>query len=213
MDKLTMRKIPTLACLALLLSCSSYSVIKKDSQLSTLNELYLAMQGSYSSQKQSEEDEDYFDIRLEMIPIWQDNPDGLWLYVEQASATALARPYRQRVYHLTELSDERYSSGVYELPNALDYAGAWKQDSPLSNLSSNGLKLREGCAVILAKQPDGSFKGSTVDKNCKSKLRGASYATSIVEINAEGITSWDQGFDVNDKQVWGAEKWPYIFLR
>uniref|UniRef100_UPI0038D3A63C CpcT/CpeT family chromophore lyase n=1 Tax=Flavobacterium sp. TaxID=239 RepID=UPI0038D3A63C len=48
-------------------------------------------------------------------------------------------------------------------------------------------------------------------KTCASELRGASYATSKVTITANQVLSWDQGFDKDDKQVWGATKAGYIF--
>ena len=39
----------------------------------------------------------------------------------------------------------------------------------------------------------------------------ASYATSIVETTDSMILSWDQGWDSNDQQVWGAVDGAYIF--
>jgi hypothetical protein len=41
--------------------------------------------GSFSSQDQAAGDTNYYDIRLEMVPIWTDHPNGRWFYVEQAS--------------------------------------------------------------------------------------------------------------------------------
>ena len=37
----------------------------------------------------------------------------------------------------------------------------------------------------------------------------------IYEVSMESgrIESWDQGFDANGKQVWGAEKGGYVFLK
>jgi len=59
------------------------------------------MTGSLSSAEQSAADERYFDIRLAMVPIWQNRSDGPWLDVEQAVASNLEKPYRQRVYRLS----------------------------------------------------------------------------------------------------------------
>jgi hypothetical protein len=42
-------------------------------------------------------------------------------------------------------------------------------------------------------------------------LRGASYATSKVTIEEGLIISWDQGFNEEDEQVWGAVKGGYEF--
>ena len=45
------------------------------------------------------------------------------------------------------------------------------------------------------------FKGATDVNTCKSTLRGASYATSEVEIKENQIISWDRGFDAEGNYV------------
>ncbi|MFK7750665.1 MAG: CpcT/CpeT family chromophore lyase [Kordia sp.] len=57
------------------------------------------------------------------------------------------------------------------------------------------------------------YTGSTNEKECKSTIRGASYATSEVTIKANEIVSWDRGFDSKNEHVWGAEKAGYVFKR
>lgn len=178
-----------------------------------LDQLVDLMVGSFSSMKQSEDDKDYFDIRLEMIKIWPESTDGQWLYVEQAVSTHLEKPYRQRVYHVTELENSKYSSAVYELPNPEKYIGAHKDSSKLSLLDPSLLIKRQGCAVILEKIKDNVYSGSTNAKTCLSTMRGASYATSIVTIDKDKILSWDRGFDAKDTHVWGADKGAYVFDR
>ena len=83
------------------------------------------------SAAQAAEDPDFYDIRLEMVRIWPDRTDGIWLYVEQAAATHLDQPYRQRVYHVTEEGDGIFRSEVYALSEPLQYAGEWKKKDPL----------------------------------------------------------------------------------
>jgi len=63
--------------------------------------------------------------------------------------------------------------------------------------------------------PDGKnkFAGQTGNKTCSSELRGARYASSKVTVTKNEILSWDQGFDKEDKQVWGATKGGYIFKK
>ena len=173
--------------------------------------LHTYMTGSFSSLAQARADSGYLDISLEVVPIWTEPDDGYWVYVEQAVAASRNRPYRQRVYHLLELDDGAVRSDVYSFANPLRYAGDWRKDEPLGGLTPDSLAVREGCAVILRRLPDGGFEGSTVEKHCKSNLRGAVYATSEVTINSGRLTSWDRGFDGNDKQVWGAVKGPYVF--
>jgi hypothetical protein len=169
--------------------------------------------GSFSSEAQSKEDQTYFDVRLHMTPIWPERTDEHWIYVEQALATALDKPYRQRVYHVV-WKDGGPVSLVYTLPgDPIKYAGAWKQSKPLSDLTPERLVARDGCAIVLKRQPDGTYKGATVGTDCKSDLRGASYATSEVMLAADTLTSWDRGFDASGKQVWGAVKGPYVFKK
>ena len=80
-------------------------------------------------------------------------------------------------------------------------------------MTPDSILKKEGCAVYLNLAGNGYFEGSTDSATCLSTLRGASYANSIVSVNGQGITSWDQGFDSLGVQVWGAEKGGYEFLR
>jgi hypothetical protein len=79
------------------------------------------------------------------------------------------------------------------------------------SLDITDISLRKGCEVILNKTLDGSFIGKTGENSCESTLRGASYATSEVEITMNKIVSWDRGFDKDGNHVWGAEKGGYVF--
>ena len=173
------------------------------------------MQGSFSSQAQSLENKAYFDIRLNMVKIWPQRSDGHWLYVEQAAANYLDKPYRQRIYHVYKHPEKpsHYASAVYEMPDAMSFAGAYANPEAFNAITAEDLIERIGCTVYLDVQADGSFSGSTPGKECLSSLRGASYATSIVRIDDAGIESWDQGFNSEDEQVWGAIEGPYVFMR
>jgi len=178
-----------------------------------INALVALMEGSFSSEEQSLNDSDYYDIRLYMKKIWTDRTDGRWLYVEQAAAQMEDKPYRQRVYRVDQQKDGSFISEVYELEDPLRFAGEWKSDKPLSQLSPDSLKKKDGCTVYLTLADDGSFKGGTQGMDCLSELRGATYATSEVRIDTEGLKTWDRGYDKEGKQVWGAEKGGYIFKR
>lgn len=188
----------------------------RDDSRASLAAAAQAMTGSFSSAAQAKADERYFDIRLEMVQIWPEREDGPWLYVEQAAAEALDKPYRQRVYQLHALPQGQIESRVYTLPDdPLVWAGAWRGPERFEALDPAQLKLRQGCAVILSPSPDAStrYAGSTREKDCVSDLRGATYATSEVTITAQGISSWDRGFNAQDEQVWGATLGPYLFIR
>jgi hypothetical protein len=171
------------------------------------------MAGSFSSQRQAETDSTFFDIRLEMVPIWTGRTDGRWLYVEQATAAGLEQPYRQRIYHLTQRNDTTFSSAVYEYADPLRLAGAWRTPDVFDRLTPDSLEIREGCAIILHPIGDTAFAGSTVNGNCLSDYGGAADATSEVVITANHLSSWDRGWDSAGVQVWGAETGGYMFMR
>jgi hypothetical protein len=171
------------------------------------------MIGSFSSEEQAEKDSNYYNIELEIVQIWKDRTDGPWIYIEQAVAESKDKPYRQRVYQLRKRKDGEIESIVYTFPDPLRFAGDYKKNFSLLRLTPDSLTLREGCEVVLYQADDGYFEGSTVDKNCSSDLRGASYATSKVLIDRDKLISWDRGFDKNGNQVWGATEGGYIFKK
>jgi len=173
------------------------------------------MSGSFGSQAQSEADPEYFDIRLHMAPIWTDRADGPWLYIEQARSDFLDKPYRQRVYRLSKVSDGRYASAVYTLPDPVArFTGAC--DDParqaFTGITPDDLKLLDGCAVMLKWMPgQNAFVGGTEGTGCASTREGAKYTASEITFTEGLLTSWDRGFDASGKQVWGAVKGGYQF--
>lgn len=102
----------------------------------------------------------------------------MWRYVEQASASSLDTPYRQRVYFVHRLNDELFESKVYALNDPLRFAGEWRDPEPLKNLTPDSLVSRDGCSIILRMRGTEAFVGNTGGKECSSDLRGASYAVS-----------------------------------
>ncbi len=173
------------------------------------------MSGTFSSEAQSAADsENYYPIRLVMAPIWTDRADGPWLYVEQAVATKPAKPYRQRVYHLSGNDGGVIRSEVYAFSgDPLRYVRGWESDSPVAALTPEHLVLREGCTVFLASTGNGTWAGGTRGTDCSSTLGDAQYATSEVEVAPSLITSWDRGFDAAGEQAWGATEGAYRFVR
>lgn len=191
------------------LSLNIYSQIKS----TDTGRLVELMEGSFSSEEQSKNDSDYYDIRLHMKRIWPEISSAYYLYVEQATASSQDKPYRQRVYRVTNTYDGRFESAVYTFRDPLRFAGDWKKENPLSELTPDSLILREGCSVILTLMNDDAYEGGTEGNKCESDLRGAKYATSEVRISKDGIVSWDRGYNADGKQVWGAEKGGYVFKR
>lgn len=170
------------------------------------------LSGHFASTAQSKADSEYFDVRLHMVRIWHSRSDAIWLYVEQAMESAPCKPYRQRIYRVTERPSGEVVSQVYELPDAAAFICAWATPERFDSLEPAKLTEREGCRITLWKK-NGVWSGSTDGQSCLSSLRGATYATSEVRLASDRIETWDRGFDAQEKQVWGARKGAYIFDR
>lgn len=171
--------------------------------------------GSFSSAEQAMQSPDeFFDIRLEAVRIWDDRDDAIWLYVEQATADATDRPYRQRIYRLTREGGAMYRSAVFELPgNAMSFAGMHQTPDAFDPYYPGDLTERDGCDILLQLDADGLFAGSTEGDACASRLPNASFATSVVHVADDRFASWDRGYNDDGEQVWGSEFGPYIFMR
>jgi hypothetical protein len=170
------------------------------------------MVGSYSSALQHERDTSYFNIELEMRRIWLKESDGIWLYVEQATAKKKDKPYRQRIYHLTQQDDTTFISTVCDLDSMHLFIGAYKDVARFNGLKTSDAKPLPGCALVLHWRK-GHFIGSTNENECKNAWGKATYATSEVNIGPQGMVSWDRGYDDTHTQVWGAEKGGYEFVK
>ncbi len=180
-------------------------------QSEELEQLGNYMSGYYSSEQQHKTDTiNYFDIRLHIIPIWKKRTDGIWFYVEQAVEGSNNKPYRQRVYHVTEKEKGVFESAVFIFSNPLRFTG----NTPLfeKTLTPDSLKLREGCSVILHRK-NKMYEGGTEGVSCASERKGAAYATADVTITEKELHSWDRGFNDKGEQVWGATKGGYIFIK
>ena len=209
-----MKKIIIVTALfVLLLSCkttqNSTKILNKNSK--EIIELITIMQGYYSSQKQALNDTNYFNISLRMTPIWKEK--GNYLFVEQAIFDKQNKPYRVRVYKVTERNQNKFISEIYTVKNEKDWTGKWTTPEAYDKLTEADIDLKKGCEVVLQRNGKNKFVGSTGDKTCPSELRGASFAKSKVTVLKNQILSWDQGFDKEGKQVWGATKGGYEFVK
>lgn len=209
----TLTAISTTALASTLLLSGCANISTKTQQPSQ-TQLLTWMQGTFDSSAQAKADKSYFNIHLNMVQIWPEDPNGPWLYVEQAADGYLDKPYRQRVYRLKSLENGQFESEVYSFDEPLRFAGQWQEQNPLATLKPSDLKIRVGCSVFLTWQPSNqTYTGSTDTNKCQSKLRGATYATSVVSVYKDRIESWDQGFNQDNEQVWGATKAGYVFNR
>jgi CpeT protein len=187
----------------------NFSESKAQLSSADVDELLRRMVGKFNSEAQSLQDSSFFHITLQMMPIAPVNNKDHWLYVEQAMASTKHKPYRQRVYQIRLLSDSCIESKVYELKNPSAYINPVPG---VIRLTIDSLTERQGCSIFL-KKVGNAFTGSTPGKECLSNLRGATHATSEVVIESERMISWDRGWDREGKQVWGAQKSGYQFVK
>ncbi len=205
-----MKYLLTAIALTLLVACATeQKIVEKDPELENV---YQMMQGSYDSSLQASQDSTYYNISLEMHPVWESSKDK-WLYVEQALASRKDKPYRVRMYRLTRINENEIASEVYTIPDEQEFYGKYKNPEAFKNLLPTDLEIRKGCEVILKKTGPNEYRGSTGKNTCSSSLRGASFASSLVIMNQNQIISWDRGYDADGNQVWGAEKGGYVFMK
>ncbi len=169
--------------------------------------------GTFDSSDQAARDGEYRTIHLAICPVEAPELGARVLYVEQAVAGALDRPYRQRLYVVEPGADAAEArSRVFELRAPAAATGTCAR--PLARFTAAEVEERAGCAVTLRWDAEGArFQGATAGRGCTSKLRGAAYATSEVTLDAARLVSWDRGYDSTGRQVWGADRGPYEFVR
>ena len=171
------------------------------------------VEGHFDSGIQAKNDPDYYEIHLQMCSVEAPELGRHVLYVEQAIATSLEKPYRQRLYVVESIGDHKIRSNIYELHEPELYIGgcAAKQRP---TFASKDVKEKVGCHVDMRFQNQTQkFIGKTEEGTCSSSLRGARFATSEVVISSSVLESWDRGYDEEGKQVWGAEKGAYQFRK
>jgi hypothetical protein len=170
------------------------------------------MGDEFSSARQAAEDPSRFEVDLGIRPIWNELGDNKtrYFYVEQAIAGD--QPYRQRVYRVSEESENRFVSEIFELPNPERFIGADGDDPIFDSFRPEQLIEREGCDVVLKRDPDGHFRGGTEGSRCSSAYNGADYTVSIVDVGPVGLATLDQGYRQDGTKVWGANS-PYRFDR
>lgn len=134
------------------------------------------------------------------------------LYLEQALSATPDKPYRQRFYRIEETADGGVVSRVFEPKDPLAISGKWRDPADLALYGPGDVVERLGCAVRLRKTAEG-WEGGTEGTSCPSALSGARYATSRVKLLPGRMESWDRGYDLEDRQVWGAREGPYVFER
>lgn len=194
------------------IGCASTNTQTNSSKDPALQEFARLLIGEFSSKEQSLQDTTYLNIHLSMSRIWDEDKSAIWLYVEQAMDAKREKPYRQRVYKLNHPRKDIFTSEIYTLKNQERFIGLQNDPTKRTMITPDMIELKDGCTVTMNKSI-GIYIGGTDADKCPSDLRGASYATTKIILKENMLESWDQGFDKNGVQVWGATKGGYIFVR
>jgi hypothetical protein len=185
----------------------SPEVIEQD----ILAEFKAQLSGRFTSEAQSLTDTSYYSVQLHACSVDVPELGADVLYIEQALVNNIQSPYRQRFYVLSDLGDDWVRSEIYTLSDEDSFVGLCNEDE-ISSFPASVATHKEGCHVVLEWDGD-VFFGQTESDSCPSTMGGASYATSIVQTTSSQISSWDQGWDDQGNQVWGAIEGAYLFDR
>lgn len=142
----------------------------------------------------------------------QTPPDAIYLYQEQSLSTDLSEPYRQRFLQIVPGNNNRIDAHSYkpEAPDQWIGLCAQSEEDGLPLVSAIALDTPV-CTVSLRPAAIGGFVGSTPAGGCPANVRGALSITNVVVLHADGMDTWDRGFDADGNQVWGAEDIPYRY--
>jgi len=183
-----------------------------------VNEVARLLEGVMDTTAQAQANPKAPSVQMTTCRVKADLPKSLQsaivLYQEQALTTKLTQPYRQRVLFIA--ASPPFSNSVVSLSHKLAEPAKWIGFCNQSN-SQRLLQLDQDlgekvCSVYLEKSTDG-YKGETPPQGCPANVRGAVRITNTVELNPDGMNTWDRGFDANGKQVWGAQSESYQFRR
>lgn len=147
-------------------------------------------------------------VTLHSVPVWPARRDGRWFYVEQGRAGAPGAPELQRVQRVRDLGDGLFEVRVHDLPDPPAAAGAWREQAPLARLAPEALVPRPGCGLVLRRVGPDAFAGSTLGAQCAGALPGLAYITRELTVTAQGLRTWERGYDAAGQQVWGPSTGP-----
>lgn len=175
-----------------------------------VDRLYRFLKGRFDSEEQSRTNASYFHVQMNVCEASVPALGDRVLYLEQALASDLGSPYRQRLY-VIEAGEEPDTavSRIYTFGGEAGAVGACEDAAKLP--TGAGAAEKVGCEVALSW--DGStFTGGTTGTDCPTS-QGGDYATSEVTLDAFTLTSWDRGFNNDGSQAWGAVEGGYEFVR
>lgn len=188
------------------------SIFDNITKSTDLSSLVKNMSGTYVTSAQNMVDSSFYEIVLHSVPIWSSKVDK-YLYVEQAIVGQENNPIKQQIYQLKKDNNGGFEIVRYNLSDNNLFKGKWNDLSFFNQYDKELLVEEVGCTLYVKQHGDGSYSGSTRMDHCINNDKGAAYATTILKVREGQIMSWEQGFNADKEQVWGAEKGGYRFVR
>lgn len=139
----------------------------------------------------------------------KDEVNSVYLYQEQALATKLDQPYRQRILKIISLENNQVESKAYKLTNETQFINFCNQSE--SNKILQKTDLTESICSVFLRPVVTIYIGETPPEGCSANVRGAVKITNKIILHSQGMDTFDQGFDAEGKQVWGAVNDSYQF--
>jgi hypothetical protein len=178
-------------------------------------ELADILAGSFTTLEQSRT-EGWGYVESEMVRIWPDREDGVWLYQENAFLGASPddydpeikqRPYFQRIVRLAAVSPVEVVRTIYSLSDPEVAVGAWANPSRVGE----DQLADANCSGPVERIARGHWIADF--DTCPSNLRGAVRTRSRSIHTPHGFANWDRGYDAEGRLVWGPEAGGYVFVR
>ncbi|MEO1403883.1 MAG: chromophore lyase CpcT/CpeT [Cyanobacteria bacterium J06635_1] len=169
------------------------------------------LEGVMDTSAQAAADPDFVSVQMTTCRISVSEPaaDSVYLYQEQALSNSLDAPYRQRFLQIAPGDGQRIESRTLK-PDAPEQWEGFCDRAPTERLVPIDSLGEQVCTVALRPSPLGMV-GSTPNGGCPASVRGAVSITNVVVLHADGMDTWDRGFDAAGNQVWGAQDEPYQY--
>lgn len=208
----------TFAAIAAVVVLCTQIVPSQAQETSTALQFAAASAGSFSNVSQATGNAAYDTVEAEVVRIWPDRTDGIWMYQEQAIlavndaplANGKTRPYFQRIFRLLGTGGKTVVRENYELPNRKTYIGAYQNPTLFGELDPKSLILG-GCGNQIVRVAKGYWR--TTMEPCANTYKGATHMTSLSVYTPDTMVNWDRGFDASGAVVWGPPDGGYIFKR
>jgi hypothetical protein len=212
-------KIKNCLGFALALFCSTLLSGNATAQQTSplVDEVAELLRGTFDSSTQAIDDSDYLDVTVQHCNVqMKDLPanvsSGRFLALRQSVSTS-PEPYRVRILRVFASAEKGAVDASSFAPKpGVDFSElCFKPES--ERLISFADLSEERCTTTLKKVGVASFVGGTSKEGCPSTRMGSVRMTSEVRLNAEGMSTWDRGWDAQGNLAWGPEKGPYQFER